>query len=166
MCASTQTDDMEITTILYCYGKLSADLKLKILSKLFTSYMLSNCSLLVPDDFLSYAAEAMTKLKSSERTNVLYNLAKGIGKPRADNNSKFPTDHMSMGLVECTASFYSDDLQKVFCVRKCHLLCHAILFHRYHVLLIIVCGSKQCTVFTIWAKVVKVTKWTNVECRM
>ena len=108
--------------------------------------MLSNCSLLVPDDFLSYAAEAMMKLKSSERTNVLYNLAKGIGTPRADNNnSRFPTDRMPMGLVEYTASFYaSDDLQKVFCVRKCHLLCHAILFHRYHVLLIIVCGSKQC----------------------
>ena len=122
-CASTQTDDMEMTTIFYCYDKLSADFKLKILSKLFTSYMLSNFCLLVPDDFLSYTAEAMVKLKSSERTNVLYNLTKGIGTPRADNSSsRFPTDRIPMGLVEYTASFYaSDDLEKVFCIlMACH----------------------------------------------
>ena len=76
-CASTQTDDMDMTTIVHCYDKLSADLKLKILSKLFTTYMFSNFCLLVPDDFISYTAGAKVKLKSSERTNVLYNLTKG-----------------------------------------------------------------------------------------
>ena len=118
ICASTQTDDMDMTTIVHCYDKLSADSKLEILSKLFTSYMLSNFSLLVPDDFLSCSAKAMSKLKSSGQTNVLYNLAKGIGTPRVDNNgSRFPTDRMPVGLVEYTASFYScDDLQKVFCI--------------------------------------------------
>jgi len=105
-----------MTTIVHCFDKLSADLKLEILSKLFT---LSNFCLLVPDDFLSCAAEAMVKLKSSECSNVLYNLAKGIGTPRADNsNSRFPIDCMPMGSVEYTASFYaSNDLQKVFCIR-------------------------------------------------
>ena len=36
MCASTQTGDMDMTTIVHCYNKLSADLKLEMLSKLFT----------------------------------------------------------------------------------------------------------------------------------
>ena len=123
MCASTQTDDMDMTTIVHCYDKLSADLKMEMLSKLFISYMLSNFCLLVPDDFLSYTAKAMVKLKGSERTNVLYNLAKGIGTPRVDNSgSRFPTDRMPMGLVEYTASFYAnDDLQKVFCI---HAICY------------------------------------------
>ena len=69
MCASTQMDDIDLTTIVHCYDKLSADLKLEILSKLFTSYtvhMLSNFCLLVSDDFLSYTAKAMVKLKNSE----------------------------------------------------------------------------------------------------
>ena len=93
ICASTQTDDLHMTTIVHCYDKLSADSKLEILSKLFTSYMLTNFGLLVPDDFLNCSAKAILKLKRSERTNVLYNLAKGIGTTKVDSNgSRFPTD--------------------------------------------------------------------------
>ncbi len=58
-------------------------------------------SLTVPEDFLSLTAKAMAQLKRSERSNVLYNLAKGIGTPRDDgSDSRLPTRHMPMGLVD------------------------------------------------------------------
>lgn len=109
-CASVQTDDMDVTTIMELFDSLSTETKLKALSKLFTSYMYSTACVTVPDDFLSCTAKAMVNLRSSRRTNVLYNLAKGIGTPRKDGSgSRFPTDCMPMGLVEYTASFYVCD---------------------------------------------------------
>jgi len=52
-----------------------------------------------------------------KRSNVLYNLAKGVGTLRGDSSdSRFP---MPMGLVEYAANFFvSDNLQKV-CIFGC-----------------------------------------------
>ena len=44
---------------------------------------------------------AMANLRHNARSNVLYNLAKGMGTPRADgSDSRFPVKRMPMGLIE------------------------------------------------------------------
>ena len=74
----------------------------------------------VPGDFLTYTAKAMMNLKSSGRTNLLYNLAKGVGSLRADDTtSRFPTDRMPMGLIKYITSFYvCDDVNQVLDYNK------------------------------------------------
>ena len=86
-----------------------------VLSSLFFVHMLNNLGINVPDDFLSYAAKAMFQLRLGQRTNVLYNLPKGIGTLRADNSDyRFPTKQMLMRLIEYSANFFAcDDLHKV-----------------------------------------------------
>ena len=76
---------------------------------------MSQFSLTVPADFLSNAANAMVRLSDAGRTNVLYNLAKGIGTQRLDkSDSRFPVHHMPMGLVEYITQFFAaDNLQQV-----------------------------------------------------
>ena len=109
ICESVQTD-IDPSTVYYLYDKISAEVKLEVMSKLFSTYMASDMCVSVPGDFLTFAAKAMMNLKSSGRTNVLYNLAKGMGSLRADGaTSRFPTDRMPMGLIEYTASFYVCD---------------------------------------------------------
>ncbi len=49
----------------------------------------------------------MSKLKAGNRSNVLYNLAKGVGTNRMDESeSIFPVTRMPMGLVEYTTNFF------------------------------------------------------------
>lgn len=112
---STQTDPADPAEfVVNILGQLSAGAQLEAMSKFFSEYALANFSLTVPEDFLSLAAKAMAKLKHSERSNVLYNLAKGIGTPRDDgSDSRFPTQRMPMGLVEHIANFVADKMQKV-----------------------------------------------------
>ena len=61
------------------------------------------------------AASAMLRLSEGGRTNVLYNLAKGIGTLRPDqSDSRFPIKQMPLGLVEYIAQFFAaDNLQQV-----------------------------------------------------
>ncbi|XP_064396992.1 uncharacterized protein LOC135343891 isoform X1 [Halichondria panicea] len=63
----------------------------------------------VPDDFLLYAARAMSQLSVSNT------LAKGFGCMRADrSDSLFPTNRMPMGLLEFMANFFvSSESRKV-----------------------------------------------------
>jgi len=70
---------------------------------LHSAYMSSEMYVSVPGDFLSHASKAMVTLNRSGHTNVIYNLARGIGSQRID---RFPTDRMPMGLIEYIASFY------------------------------------------------------------
>ena len=113
--ASVQTDDMEPSALINLFSRLPVDTHLQVLSKLFTSYLSVTSSVLVPDDFLCHAAAAIVQLHQGGRTNVLYNLAKGIGTLRPDKtDSRFPIKQMPMGLVEYVAQFFAvDNLQKV-----------------------------------------------------
>ena len=62
----------------------------------------------VPEDFLILAAKAMSQLKKNKRSNIIYNLAKGLGTPRLHgNDSMFPTKRMPMGLVEYVINFFA-----------------------------------------------------------
>ena len=80
-----------------------------------SSYCKQELDITVPEDFLSIATSAMVRLSKCQRSNVVYNLAKGISKMRTDgSDSCFPVLRMPMGLVEYLTSFYtSDNLNRV-----------------------------------------------------
>ena len=97
--ASVQTDDLDIAALAQFFNTLPMNDQMRVLSNLFLAHMLNSFGINVPDDFLSYAANTMFQLRLGQRTNVLYNLAKGIGTLRADNSdSRFPTKRMPMGI--------------------------------------------------------------------
>lgn len=60
----------------------------------------------------------MVQLSRNNRSNILYSLAKGLGKLREDKkDSLFPTQRMPMGLVEHTVNFFvADDVNQVILV--------------------------------------------------
>ena len=71
---SVQTDDMEPSALIHLFSRLPVNTHLQVLSKLFTSYLSTTSSVLVPDDFLCHAAAAIVQLHQGGRTNILYNL--------------------------------------------------------------------------------------------
>ena len=84
-------------------------------SRWFTQYARREYDVKVEEDFLSLAAKAMAQLRLSDRSNALYNLAKGWGTLRKDmSDSRFPIKRMPMGLVEYAANFFaSEQMRKV-----------------------------------------------------
>ena len=112
---AVQTEALEPSTLIHLFSRLPVETHLQVLSRLFTSYVSAASSLTVPDDFLCHAAAAIVHLHENGRTNVLYNLAKGIGTFRPDKtDTRFPIKQMPMGLVEYIAQFFAaDNLQKV-----------------------------------------------------
>ena len=85
--AST-TDSLvaEPSAVVQVFNQLLIDTQLNVLSKLFSAYASTEMSLFVPDDFIIPAAKAMLQLKSSNRSNEIYNLAKAIGTIREDKS--------------------------------------------------------------------------------
>ena len=136
--------------------------RLPVLSELFSDCVSGLFKYAVPKDFLCLAASAMSQLSIGGRTNVLYNLAKGMGTLRSDSkDSRFPINQMPMGLIEYAAQFFAfDNLQQVkreLC--QCNVLIifpyASILSHGLSYL------ATDC-VFQLWRKMDKVTSWTNV----
>ena len=65
-------------------GQLPRESHLPILLELFSTCVSLLFKLSVPKDFLCLAANAMVQLSNGGHTNVLYNLAKGMGTLRPD----------------------------------------------------------------------------------
>ena len=98
-----QTDEPAITS---AHPVVSPDLL--ALSEMFCDYCKETLHLCVPADFLQLSAAAMTRLQNYGRSNVMYNLAKGVGTERPDqSDSCFPVRRMPMGLVEYVTNFFS-----------------------------------------------------------
>ena len=114
-CIGVQTEDLEAAAVVHMFRRLPPDTHLQVLSKLFSSHLSAFSSPSVPEDFLCHAAAAIVRLHEGGRTNILYNLAKGIGTSRPDgSDALFPIKQMPMGLVEYIALFFvTDNLQKV-----------------------------------------------------
>jgi len=110
-----QTDLVDSSTFLDILNRLPTESQLPLLSEVFSVYMQNVFELLVPNDFLLLSATAMHQLSKNGRTNVLYNLAKGMVTLRQDKeDTRFPIKRMPMGLVEYTAQFFAfDNLQQV-----------------------------------------------------
>ena len=106
----------------------------------------------VCDDFLEVASSAMARLKAGNRSNVVYNLAKGIGTSRKDEaESQFPVGKMPMGLVEYTANFFvaedSNSVNYFIISRANYIHMFFIIVHRSHIVLLTTdLGCRLCTV--------------------
>lgn len=113
--SNIQTNPVDFYILLDMLNQMPEESSLPVLSELFSTFLSIKFALSVPKDFLCLAASAMVRLSEAGRTNVLYNLAKGIGTMRPDTNiSRFPVMRMPMGLVEYTAHFFAvDNLQQV-----------------------------------------------------
>ena len=119
--SSMQSDPVDLFMLLDMLDQIPEESRLPLLSELFSAFLSIKFALSVPKDFLCLAAIAMVQLSEGGRTNILYNLAKGIGTMRPDTSvSRFPVKRMPMGLVEYTAQFFAaDNLQQVWNVKVC-----------------------------------------------
>ena len=116
-----QTDPVGLYMLLDILDQIPEESCLPLLSELFPTFLSIKFALSVPKDFLCLAAIAMVQLSDGGRTNILYNLAKGIGMMRPDTKvSRFSVMRMPMGLLEYTAQFFAaDNLQQVWNVKVC-----------------------------------------------
>ena len=145
--SNAQDNEFTVPVFVDMLNGIPAASLLPVLSELFSDCVLSLFKCAVPKDFLYLAASAMSQLSIGGRTNVLYNLAKGMGTLRpGSKDSRFPINRMPMGLVEYTAQFFAfDNLQQV--IRRD--LVNSIFqcpFCRFLVPWIIVFGHRLCTV--------------------
>lgn len=102
-----QTDPVDLFMLMDMLDQLPEESRLPVISEIFSTFVSNKFMLSVPKDFLCLATSAMVQLSKGGRTNVLYNLAKGIGTMRPDKkDSQFPVMQMPMGLVEYTAQFF------------------------------------------------------------
>ena len=110
-----QDDTLSTAVFVDMLNRMPAVSRLPVLSELFSDCVSALFKCVVPKDFLCLAASAMGQLSIGGRTNVLYNLAKGMGTLRPDSKeSRFPINRMPMGLVEYAAQFFAfDNLQQV-----------------------------------------------------
>ena len=79
VCESVLTEEVDPSIVYYFYDKLSTEVIINSLSKLFFMNMSSDMRVSVPNYFLNYTAMVMVNLKSNGRTNVIYNLSKDKG---------------------------------------------------------------------------------------
>ena len=157
--SSVQTNTVDSCLLMDMLNQLNEGSRLPVLSELFSTCVSSLFKVLVPDDFLCLAASAMVQLSNGGRTNILYNLAKGMGTLRPGNDeSRFPINKIPMGLVEYTALFFAfDNLQQV---KQMKAACCLVIY-----LDILSSGLSPVAtdnVFKFWREVGQVTSWTNV----
>ena len=98
---SVQTEDQCTLLASSCFPNLQA------MSIAFSKHCNNVLNIEIPGDFLEVAACAMATLKQAQRSNVIYNLAKGVGTQRQGHtDSRFPVSRMPMGLVEYITNFF------------------------------------------------------------
>ena len=98
------------TTITHQSDILTPDQELQLLSSAFQGYCSKYSRIKVEADFLKLCICAMENLKSSGRSNVIYNLCKALGTQRQDkSDSLLPVRRMPMGLIEHCATFFSSN---------------------------------------------------------
>jgi len=73
----TQTELPDASNVEYLFKELPLDSQLKLLSRLFSSFVSSKFGISVPNDYLEYSASAMANPRHNACSNVLYNLAMG-----------------------------------------------------------------------------------------
>lgn len=90
------------------FDRLPSAQKVQFLSEVFEKYAENSSGVTVPGDYLPLSLEAMKRLKDSNRINILYELAKGLGTTRPDgSDSYFPTKRMPMGMLQYMVLFFN-----------------------------------------------------------
>ena len=98
------------------------------MSQKFSDHCKTALQLDVPVDFLTYASSAMIRLKKHRRSNVVYNLAKGIGEERSGvDESRLPVSRMPMGLIEHITNFFTaEDINEVRLFLNDNIITHEL----------------------------------------
>lgn len=92
---------------------LSDQRHLQVISELFTNFATEHREVYIPNDFLQFVMTACHHLRQSKRSNVVYNLAKAVGRMWPDSSdSHFPAKTMPMGLLEHMVHFFNADTLK------------------------------------------------------
>lgn len=76
------------------------------MNEMFCSHASAYYQMKFPNDFLT-SLKGMKHLSETERMNVLYELARGLGIMRSDGtDSLFPTSRMPMGMLHFMVGFF------------------------------------------------------------
>ena len=124
---STQTESVpestNITTELHpatlaiqLLGRISEREQLQIIADWFSKFASSNYGVHINSDFLQLSLSASQYLKQCKRGNVVYGVAKAIGRMRPDDSdSRLPAKRMPMGLLEHMVNFFNADSYSQVC---------------------------------------------------
>ena len=89
---------------------LPDEVQLKSISESFSMFAEDKHNVYIQPDFLQFVVSASEHLFQCGRSNVVYTLAKAIGRKRPDgSDSRFPAKRMPMGLLEHMVNFYNAD---------------------------------------------------------
>ena len=95
-------------TLLETFKSYSCEEQMKFLSQCVSYHCRAYHQMDVPDDFLQLSLSAMENLQANGKTNVLYGLAKGLGRLRlGSSESCFPVSRMPFGLLEYMVNFFN-----------------------------------------------------------
>ena len=76
----------------------------------YLAFLLKKTQCVPPARFLQFVVSASEHLFQCGRFNVVYTLAKAIGRKRPDgSDSRFPAKRMPKGLLEHMVNFYNAD---------------------------------------------------------
>lgn len=134
---STQTEPVQeptnVTTEMHpatqaiqLLGRISEGEQLQIMADWFSKFASSNYGVHIDSDFLQLSLSASRYLKQCKRGDVMYGVAKAIGRMRPDDSdSRLPAKRMPMGLLEHMLNFFNADSYSQVCtgankVAGCH----------------------------------------------
>ena len=89
---------------------MSTDDQLKFMANFLTKFANTHYDVHVNSDFLQFFLDASRHLKECNRPNVVYGVAKAIGRMRPDrSDSRLPAKRMPMGLLQHMVNFFNAD---------------------------------------------------------
>ena len=111
---STSTDvniDMcPATQAIQFLRRISEREQLQIMADWFSKFASSNYGVHINPDFLQLSLSASCYLKQCKWENVVYGVAKAVGRMRPDDSdSRLPAKRMPMGLLEHMLNFFNAD---------------------------------------------------------
>ena len=132
MCVEETVPTESVSTLLNDHRYDDA---LEIVPKMSVKIALLKHGVHLPSDYLHMSLEAILQLKESERPNVLYDLAKGLGTLRADHSDVlFPRRRMPMGLLQyMTGFFLAEDKNQVRACTCVHMYMLTVYYPTLHV---------------------------------
>lgn len=105
------------TQAIQLLGRLSEGEQLQIMADWFSKFASSNYGVHIDSDFLQLSLSASRYLKQCKLGNVVYGVAKAIGRMRPDDSdSRLPAKRMPMGLLEHMLNFFNADSYSQVCI--------------------------------------------------
>ena len=103
-------DDLEPKLVETTCNPSSSRSQLQSLSQSFSLLATSAYGVTLPADYLELSLQGMSHLQKCGRPNVLYGLARGLGRLQENmSDSGFPARRMRMGLLQYAVGFFNAD---------------------------------------------------------